>query len=49
MGIDNKKENLTASSLFNLEIKPAIIVIPELETGMNSVTPWTMPNKIDFQ
>ena len=31
IGIDKRKENLTAASLFNLLAKPAKIVIPDLE------------------
>ena len=31
IGIDKRKENLTAASLFNLLVKPAKMVIPDLE------------------
>jgi len=42
-GADSKKENLAASSLFNLRPKPAIMVMPERDTPGIKATACAKP------
>ena len=42
-GIDNKKLNLAANSLFRPENRPAAIVAPDLEIPGAMAIPWATP------
>lgn len=50
IGIDNRKENLKASSLLRPRKSAAAIVVPDLEMPGNMANTWNSPtNKAIFQ